>query len=129
MSNLYARAVFFTADAESALKFYVEKLGFQEDWNYKEEGRAYVFQVSLLGFEIILNQVGDDTRHRAGAGRVFIGLEEDQIPPVLEHIASKGISTERREWGQPTLVVKDMDGNELFFWDWPKDDRRTAQSQ
>lgn len=118
--SLYARAVFFVADAERALRFYVEQLGFTQDWGKPEEdGRLYVCQVSLMGFEVILNEVGDDTRGRAGHGRVYIGLEDDQITPMLEHIAAREIPTERRQWGQPTLVIRDLDGNEIFLWDWP----------
>ena len=130
MNNLYARAVFFVENAERSLRFYVDRLGFAEDWAYREEGRVYVCQVSLLGFEVILNEVEEDTRTRAGHGRVFIGLEDDQIRPVLDHIAAKGIQTERRAWGQPTLVIRDLDANELFFWDWPaKDDGRSSPTQ
>ena len=120
MTNLYARAVFFVANAERALHFYVEQLGFSEDWAHKEEGRVYVCQVSLFGFELILNQAHDETKDRAGHGRVYIGLEDDQVGPVLKHIEAHGIQTERRDWGQPTLVIKDLDANELFFWDWPQ---------
>ena len=119
MENLYARAVFFVENTERSLRFYVEQLGFSEDWANREDGTVYVCQVSLFGFELILNQAHGQTRERAGHGRVFIGLENDQIGPVLEHIAAKGIQTERRDWGQPTLVIKDLDANELFFWDWP----------
>jgi hypothetical protein len=72
-----------------------------------------------LGFELILNQTSEQTQPRAGHGRVFIGLEDDQIEPIQRHIATKGIQTERRDWGQPTLVIRDLDANELFFWDWP----------
>jgi hypothetical protein len=71
MNSLYARSVFFTQDAEASLRHYTEQLGFSVDWKYDEEGRAYVFQVSLLGFELILNQTEDATRARAGKGRVF----------------------------------------------------------
>ena len=120
MDNLYARAVFFVENTERSLRFYVEQLGFSEDWAHKEKDRVYVCQVSLFGFELILNQAHDETRERAGHGRVYIGLEDDQIGPVLEHIAAKRIQTERRDWGQPTLVIKDLDGNELFIWDWPQ---------
>ena len=120
MKDLYARAVFFVANAESSLRFYVDQLGFSEDWVHREEGTVYVFQVSLFGFELILNQAHDETRDRAGHGRVYIGLEDDQIAPVLKHIQTHGIKTERRDWGQPTLVIKDLDANELFFWDWPQ---------
>lgn len=119
MDNLYARAVFFVADAERSLRFYTEHLGFSVDWKAPPETPTYVFQVSLFGFELILNQVHDGTRERAGHGRLFIGLEDDQIEPVRKHIAAKGIQTERVDWGQPTLVIRDVDQNEIFFWDWP----------
>ena len=123
MDNFYARTVFFVKDAEASLKFYTQTLGFALDWNHQYEGRAWVFQVSLFGFELILNQVWGETRDRAGHGRVFIGLEDDQTPPLLQHIRDRGIPAVRLEWGRPTLVLRDPDSNELFFWipdsEWP----------
>jgi catechol 2,3-dioxygenase-like lactoylglutathione lyase family enzyme len=116
MNNLYARTVFFTADADRSLEFFTEQLGFSVDWTYQEEGRTIVFQVSLFGFELILNQTEGATRGRAGHGRVFIGLDDDQGEPLRQHLREKGIQTERIEWGRPTLLVRDLDGNELFFW-------------
>lgn len=127
MNNLYARAVFFVANAEHALRYYVEHLGFSEDWSHREEGHVYVCQASLFGFEVILNEINEQTQTRAGHGRVFIGLENDQIEPVLKHIAAKGIQVERRDWGQPTLVMRDLDANEIFFWDWPSEGRRQLE--
>jgi catechol 2,3-dioxygenase-like lactoylglutathione lyase family enzyme len=121
MNNLYARSVFFVQDAERSLRFYVEQLGFAEDWNYREDGRTFVSQVSLFGFELILNQIHDATRVRAGHGRVFIGLDDDQLEPLRAHIASTGIKTGRLDWGRQTLVMRDLDGNEIFFW-LPHDD-------
>jgi catechol 2,3-dioxygenase-like lactoylglutathione lyase family enzyme len=121
MNNLYARSVFYVKNAESALRFYTESLGFSEDWNYREEGRTYVCQVSLFGFELILNEIGDRTQSRAGHGRVFIGLDDDQGEPLRKHIATWGIQTQRDDWGRPTLVVRDLDANEIFFW-LPRDD-------
>ena len=121
MNNLYARAVFFVEDAERARRFYVDKLGFKQEWGSPgEDGITWVCQVSLFGFELILNQVWGDSVGKQGHGRVFIGLEDDQIEPMRQHIARLGIPTERREWGKPTLVIEDPDGNELFFWDWPE---------
>ena len=127
MNNLYARAVFFVKNTERSLRFYVEKLGFSEDWSHKEGDHVYVCQVSLLGFEVILNQAWGETQSQAGHGRVFIGLEDDQIETVRKHIAAHGIHAERRDWGQPTLVIKDMDGNEMFFWDWPTEGTREIE--
>jgi hypothetical protein len=72
VTNLYARTVFFVADAERSLRFYTEDLG-------------------------------------------------DQGEPLRKHIVDKGIQTQRVEWGRPTLVIRDLVANELFFW-LPHDD-------
>jgi catechol 2,3-dioxygenase-like lactoylglutathione lyase family enzyme len=121
MNNLYARSVFFVANAEKSLRFYKETLGFSEDWNYQFEGRTFVCQVSLFGFELILNEIDRHTQTRAGHGRVFVGLDPDQAQPLRKHIAAKGIETQRIDWGRPTLVMKDLDSNEIFFL-LPEDD-------
>src|SRR6266850_187374 len=91
MNNFYARSVFFVKDAERSLRFYTETLGFSLDWNYQEQGRAWVFQVSLLGFELILNQTDPSTEDRAGHGRLFIGLEDAQMAAFRRHVEEKGI--------------------------------------
>ena len=117
MTTVYARSVFFVSDAERARRFYTDELGFELDWDSKDG----VFQVSLFGFELILNEVGGETRSRAGHGRVFIGLEDDQGEPLRKHIVDRKIPTAKVEWGRPTLVIRDLDGNELFFW-LPHDD-------
>jgi len=121
MNNLYARAVFFVTSARQAEQFYTEQLGFAVDWRSPDGGS--VFQVSLFGFELILEEAWEKTRARVGQGRVYIGLEDEQIGPVCSHIASNGIQTERIQWGQSTLVIRDLDRNELYFWDWPEKPR------
>jgi len=128
MNNLYARSVFFVKDAERSLRFYTETLGFSLEWNYQEQGRAYVFEVSLLGFQLILNQTELGTSERAGHGRVFIGLEDDQVAAFRQHIEEKGIQTTVIQWGAPTLVIRDLDENELFFW-LPGSERASLQAQ
>ena len=62
-------------DAERSLRFYTETLGFSLEWNYQEQGRTFVFEVSLFGFQLILNQTEPGTEDRAGNGRLFIGLD------------------------------------------------------
>src|SRR5688500_3332358 len=115
MNDFYARSVFFVKDAERSLRFYTETLGFTLEWNHQEQGRAYVFEVGLLGFQLILNQTEPSTEDRAGHGRVFIGLEDDQYDVFRKHIEEKGIKTTVARWGAPTLVIRDLDENELFF--------------
>jgi catechol 2,3-dioxygenase-like lactoylglutathione lyase family enzyme len=112
VSSLYARTVFFVADVQRSLEFYTKRLGFALDWDSGDG----VLQVSLLGFELILNETYKTALDRAGQGRVFIGLEDDQNEPLRNHIAAHTIETSRIEWGRPTLVIKDLDGNELFIW-------------
>ena len=126
MNNFYARSVFFVKDAERSLAFYRETLGFSQDWNHQEEGRVFVCQVSLLGFELILNQTEPWTEDRAGHGRLFIGLDDDQVKAFRKHIEEKGIKTTVLQWGAPTLVVRDLDENELFFW-LPESERASLQ--
>ncbi len=115
-------------DAERSLKFYTETLGFSLEWNYQEQGRAYVFEVSLFGFQLILNQTEPGTEDRAGHGRLFIGLDDDQVEPFRKHIEEKGIKTSVMQWGKPTLVIRDLDENELFFW-LPESERASLQAQ
>lgn len=116
MKSFHARAVFFVKDAERALGFYTETLGFSLDWHHDEDGQPFVFQVSLHGFELVLNQAETWTEHRIGHGRVFLGLDEPQAEGLRRHIEAKGIETSSLHWGAPTLVIRDIDDNELFFW-------------
>ena len=116
MENLDARCVFFVKDAERSLRFYTDALGFSLDWNHQEQGRAFVFQVSLLGFQLILNQTEPWTEHRAGHGRVFIAIHPDQLEAFRRHLTEKQIKTTVLRWGNPTLVIRDVDENELCIW-------------
>lgn len=117
MESWRACAVFFVSDAERSLRFYTEQLGFSLEWNHQEDGRAFVFSVSLHGFQLILNQVEPGTEGRAGHGRVFVGLKEgEQSEALRRHIEERQIETTEVQWGAPTCVIRDPDGNELFFW-------------
>ena len=102
--------------ATRALRFYTETLGFSLEWKHEEQGRAFVFEVSLFGFQLTLNQTKPSTEDRAGHGRVFIGPDDDQVDGFRGHIREKGIKTDVVQWGAPMLVIRDLDGNELFFW-------------
>lgn len=116
MENFGGRSVFFVRDAERALNFYTESLGFNLDWNHEEDGRPFVVQVSLFGIQLILNQEEDWTVGWAGHGRIFVGLDDGQQEVLRRHIKEKSIATTVIRWGAPTLVIRDLDGNELFFW-------------
>ena len=128
MNNLYARCVFFVKDAERALQFYTESLGFSVEWKSPAEGKVFVFEVGLFGFQLILNQIESDDDDRAGQGRVFIGLEVDQIQAFLNHLQEKKIPTTVTHWGGPTMVIRDLDENELYFW-FPEKERALLQTR
>lgn len=116
MQDFGARPVFFVQDTPRAMEFYTSALGFNLDWTYENNGRPYVVQVSLFGLQIILNQKESSTDERAGHGRIFIGLDDDQSAAILQHVRNKGISAEYTEWGAPTMAIYDLDRNEIFFW-------------
>jgi catechol 2,3-dioxygenase-like lactoylglutathione lyase family enzyme len=116
MQGLSARTVFFVRDTPRATQFYTDTLGFHLDWAYEEQGRPYVVQVSLLGLQIILNQTEESEQDRPGHGRLFVGLDEAQTAALMQHIRNKEVSATYTHWGAPTLVVFDLDRNELFFW-------------
>jgi catechol 2,3-dioxygenase-like lactoylglutathione lyase family enzyme len=118
VQNLHVRSVFFVKDAEQSLRFYTDTLGFTLDWNHRVQERAFVFQVSLLGFQLILNQAEAEARteNRPGHGRVFIGLEDAQVEAFRRHFSERRVKTTVQLWGRPTLVIRDVDKNELFFW-------------
>jgi catechol 2,3-dioxygenase-like lactoylglutathione lyase family enzyme len=115
--NLNARVVFFVSDIGRSARFYTDQLGFVLDWDSKDG----VLQVSLFGFELILNQIWADAPARAGTGRVFIGLDDDQDDAFRKHLSAREMRPRRINWGRPTLAITDPDGNEMFFW-LPRDD-------
>jgi catechol 2,3-dioxygenase-like lactoylglutathione lyase family enzyme len=115
-SNWYVRTVFFVRDAEESLSFYTKKLGFTLNWNHAPEGRAFVFQVSFRGVELIINEAEEWTDARPGDGRIFIGLDDDQVESFQQYVAKRGVETKLIYWGEPTVVIEDLDGNEIFFW-------------
>ena len=105
------RMVFFVEDTQKSLAFYVEKLGFTEDWTHVENDEMLVAQVNRDGFEIILNK----DVNKAGKGKVFISLDDEQVDPLRKEIKEKGLMTTARSWGMPVTEILDLDKNELLF--------------
>src|SRR5258708_40219817 len=99
MKRWYSRPVFFIKDAESSITFYKNRLGFALDWNYEENGRASVCQVSRNGFELILEEYPS----KAGHGRVFFGLDHEQETALRKEIEEKGIDAADTRWGMPII--------------------------
>lgn len=111
MNNWYSRPVFFVRDVQASLRFYIDKLGFIQDWVYEEAEEIIVAQVSRDAFEIILNKDNE----RAGGGRVFVSLYDEHIAPLKQQIENNGIVVTSRSWGMPVSEILDLDKNELLF--------------
>ena len=116
MNDLFATPVFYVRDGETSLKYYTESLGFSLDWNYAPKGRAFVFQVSLLGAQLIINETEGSTTDRVGQGRAFVGIDDHQSETFRQHMEAHGVQLEVVPWGNPTLLIRDPDGNWLTFW-------------
>lgn len=126
MNDLHARTVFFVKNAQRALSFYTERLDCKLDWCYEDEGEPFVFQVNMRGVELIINQIEDHTKHRAGHGRVFIGLDPKQLEAFRRYVRDNSIEVEVVSWGALTLRIHDQDENEIFVG-LPEKDRETLK--
>ncbi|HEY0759042.1 MAG TPA: VOC family protein [Acidisarcina sp.] len=112
MSGWYSRPVLFVESVERSIAFYTERLGFIEAWRYEEEGRMLVGQVNREGCEILLNCQQPE---KSGRGRVFISLEVETLRALRVELEGRGAPITDGWWGYDTMIIKDPDGNELFF--------------
>ena len=114
----YARPVVFVSDVDRSLGFFVGRLGFVERWRYEEGGKRLVAQVDRSGCELILSSQEPD---KTGRGRMFISLDVIVLEEVRAELEGKGVAVEDGRWGYRLMIVRDPDGNELFF-PYPGDD-------
>jgi uncharacterized glyoxalase superfamily protein PhnB len=112
MPGWYSRPVLTVRDASLSLRFYVDRLGFAEDWRYEEEGRLRVVQVSREGCELILS---DQWPEDAGRGRMVVSLDPVDFERLLADAAARGVEVTAGQWGHALAVVEDPDGNRLWF--------------
>lgn len=112
MNTWYSRPVLFVESVERAIAFYVEKLGFTETSRYAENGTVLVAQVDRDGCEILLNCQQPD---KTGRGRIFVSLSPELLTSLRAEFESRGAPVKDGWWGYDTMIVEDLDGNELFF--------------
>jgi catechol 2,3-dioxygenase-like lactoylglutathione lyase family enzyme len=106
----YTRPVFFVADVNRALRFYVDLLGFEKAW-HTAGGTGTICQVNHGECEIILCE--DPTRR--DKGRLFIELTAAGLADLRRAFTARSVPTRETWWGYDILQVDDPDGNELFF--------------
>ena len=117
----YSRPVLFVADLQAALRFYIEKLGFEKRW-HSADGKGTVCQVNRGGCEIILCE----DAARQDKGRLFVELNRDGIDELRREIVERSVPTEKAWWGYDVIRIADPDGNELFF---PLDETNDRERQ
>ncbi len=108
----YARPVLFVSDMDRSIAFYVGKLGFVERWRHEHAGKTLVAQVDRRSCELILSSQEPD---KTGRGRMFISLDVAVLEAVRAEIESNGVAVEDGRWGYRLMIVRDPDGNELYF--------------
>lgn len=106
----YARPVFFVADIQRALRFYVDGLRFSKSW-HEADGAGKVCQVNRAGCELILCE--DATR--SDRGRLFIELTAEGLRDFRAELATGSIRVTLGWWGYEVIELEDPDGNQLFF--------------
>jgi catechol 2,3-dioxygenase-like lactoylglutathione lyase family enzyme len=120
----YARPVLFVADIDRTLDFYVNRLGFTQSWRFEEDGKAFVAQADRQGSALIFSSQWPD---KVGKGLMFISLGVDMaVDRLRAELEGRGVDVEDGYWGYPLLVVRDPDGNELFF-NYPNPEPRAAE--
>ena len=106
----YARPVFFVADIQAAIRFYVDFLGFEKRW-HEADGTGTVCQVDRGECEIILS--ADSTRR--DRARLFVELTAEGLADLRRELVERSVPTREVRWGYDCLQVDDPDGNELLF--------------
>jgi catechol 2,3-dioxygenase-like lactoylglutathione lyase family enzyme len=106
----YARPVFFVSDVQGALRFYIDKLGFEKQW-HEADGKGTVCQVNRGECEIILCE----DAARRDKGRLFVELTRDGLDELRREISERSVPAQKVWWGYDVIRIADPDGNELFF--------------
>lgn len=106
----YPRPVFFVADVQRSLRFYIDLLGFEKKW-HEADGKGTVCQVNRSDCEIILCQ--HDTRR--DKARLFIELTPAGLAELRSELAERAVPNKETWWGYDAIQVDDPDGNELLF--------------
>jgi catechol 2,3-dioxygenase-like lactoylglutathione lyase family enzyme len=124
VTRWYSRPLFFVADVEAAVGFYVEKLCFRVDWKFEQDGKVFVAQVARSDCELILSSQWPD---KNGKGMVFVSLDLDVLIAARQEFEAKGVKVSDGWWGYKCAIIEDLDGNVLYF-PYPNDQPANDQS-
>jgi uncharacterized glyoxalase superfamily protein PhnB len=108
------------SDVETALRFYVERLGFQVDFRYEEDPNNYA-GVRRGGVCLHMQWQHEDHFRNGTAGRLRVRIVVDDPDALFEEYLAKGVLDERTQvrdtpWGTREFGLRDLDGNGLTFY-------------
>jgi hypothetical protein len=106
----YSRTIFTVTNLEDAIDYYTHRLNFEEQWRQGDT----IAQVNRNGVEIILN-CNETTP--LGGGRVLVVLNLDLLHELRDELNLNEVDNSIISVPWFALVVKDIDGNELWFQD------------
>lgn len=106
----YSRSIFEVSDLEESINFYTRKLNFEEQWRQGDS----IAQVNRNGVEIILH---DNKLKPIGGGKVLIILNLSLLHELHDEFQNERIECSFMSVPWIALIVKDPDGNELWFQD------------
>jgi catechol 2,3-dioxygenase-like lactoylglutathione lyase family enzyme len=121
MADWFSRPVLHVTDAEAAVRFYVDRLGFKTAWRHEEDGTLWVAQVDRDGCALILARTWPQ---KAGNGTMFISLDPqpwskevqaEALDALRAEFTERGAMVEDGQWGYRVVMVSDPDGNILMF--------------
>jgi catechol 2,3-dioxygenase-like lactoylglutathione lyase family enzyme len=121
MAKWFARPIICVSDVDASRRFYVDRLGFTSPWHYDEDGKVAVAQVERQGCTLILSSQWPD---KIGKALIFVSLDLEPdsydgqvaaLDALRAELEAKGASVEDGSWGYRLLVVRDPDGNQLYF--------------
>ena len=107
-------------DVEAALRFYVERLGFQIDFRYEEDPNNYA-GVRRGGVSLHMQWQHEDHFRDGTAGRLRVRIVVDDPDALFEEYRAKGVLDETTRvrdtvWGTREFGFRDPDGNGLTFY-------------
>lgn len=100
-------------DYERSPRFYVDGMGFQIDWEWRDEpGHPVICQVSRAGMRLYLSEKARDCPAGGLVHLYITGVDVWQA-----ELLSRGILAEHppvnQPWGNREMLVLDPDGNKL----------------
>jgi uncharacterized glyoxalase superfamily protein PhnB len=107
-------------NVEAALRFYVDRLGFQVDFRYEDDPNNYA-GVRRGGVCLHMQWQHEEEFRKGKAGALRIRIDVDDPDALFEEYRAKGVLGEgagvrETSWGTREFGLRDPDGNGLIFY-------------